>query len=51
MVIVKSRKIVNKFSGKSTPLKDQLQDAIKNWQKKRVIIIRIKIEIKIEIAN
>ena len=37
LVIVKWRKIVNTFHGRSTPLKDQFQDAIKKWQKQQVI--------------
>ena len=42
-VIVKWRKIVNKFNGRSTVQKDQLQDAIKKWQKKQVMILFVKI--------
>ena len=37
LVIVKWRKIVNTFHGRSTPRKDQMQDAIKRWQKQQVM--------------
>ena len=37
LVIVKWRKIVNTFHGRSTPRKDQMQDAIKKWQKQQVM--------------
>ena len=35
-VIVKLRKLVNKYSGKSTVDHDYLQNAIKAWQKEKV---------------
>ena len=38
-VIVKWRKIVNKFNGRSSVQKDQLQDAVKIWQKKQVCCV------------
>ena len=38
--IKKCRKIVNTFHGRSTPQVDYLQDAVKKWQKEKVIILR-----------
>ena len=37
-VIQKLRKIINQYGGRSTPRGDSLQDAIKAWQKEKVII-------------
>ena len=36
IVINKLRKIINRYSGRSTPRGDEFQKAVKDWQKRKV---------------